>query len=80
MLPGNGSPSQTLDLSMQCNVALPFGRLWYGGPNAISYAEFRSRSHEAAIRIYDDAGKAIETDEHTGDFVAPYSYRLGSQR
>ena len=27
--------------------ALPFGRLWYGGPNAISnavgYAEFRSR-------------------------------------
>jgi hypothetical protein len=24
--------------------ALPFGRLWYGEPNAISYAKHRSRS------------------------------------
>src|SRR5437762_5936068 len=40
--------------------ALPFGRLWYGEPNAISnaigYAKHRSRSHEAGIRVYDDAG------------------------
>jgi hypothetical protein len=38
---------------------LPFGRLWYGEPNGISnaigYAEFRSRSHDAVIRVYDDA-------------------------
>ena len=31
--------------------ALPFGRLWYGEPNAVSntvdYAKFRSRSHLA---------------------------------
>jgi hypothetical protein len=31
--------------------ALPFGRLWYGAPNAISnaigYAKFFSRSHDA---------------------------------
>jgi hypothetical protein len=31
--------------------ALPFGRLWYDGPdavsNAVGYAEFRSRSHLA---------------------------------
>ena len=30
--------------------ALPFGRLWYGGPNAVSnavdYAKFFSRSHD----------------------------------
>jgi hypothetical protein len=36
---------------------LPFGRLWYGGPNAVSnvvdYATFRSRSHDAVIRIHD---------------------------
>src|SRR6266571_4681526 len=36
------------------------GRLWYGEPNAISnaigYAKFYSRSHDAVIRIYDDAG------------------------
>ena len=37
---------------------LPFGRLWYGEPNAISnaigYAKFRSRSHDAVIRVYDE--------------------------
>jgi hypothetical protein len=44
---------------------LPFGRLWYNGPdaiaNAISYAEHSSRSHDAAIRVNDDAGNVIET-------------------
>ena len=55
--------------------ALPFGRLWYDGPNAISnaadYAKFRSRSHHAVIRVYNDAGNVIETHEHKGDFIAP---------
>ena len=36
--------------------------------NAIDYAKFYSRSHAAVIRVYDDAGNAIETHEHTGDF------------
>jgi hypothetical protein len=36
--------------------------------NAIGYAEHRSRSRHAVIRIYDDAGNVIETHEHTGDF------------
>jgi len=53
---------------------LPFGRLWYGEPNAISnavsYAKFRSRSHDAVIRVYDEAGNVIETYEHKGDFKA----------
>jgi hypothetical protein len=52
--------------------ALPFGRLWYGEPNAISnaigYAIHSSRSHDAAIRVYDAAGNVIETHEHAGDF------------
>jgi len=43
---------------------LPFGRLWYGEPNAVSnaigYAEHYSRSHEAVIRVYDEAGNVIE--------------------
>jgi hypothetical protein len=38
--------------------ALPFGRQWYGEPNAASnavdYAKFRSRSHRAVIRVHDD--------------------------
>jgi hypothetical protein len=50
--------------------ALPFGRLWYGEPNAISnaigYAKFRSRLHRAVIPVYDDAGNVIETQEHAG--------------
>ena len=54
------------------NHALPFGRLWYGEPNAITnaigYAKFRSRSHNAVIRVYDEAGNVIETHEHTGEF------------
>ena len=52
--------------------ALPFGRLWYDGPNAasnaIDYAKFRSRSHDAVIRVYDGTGNVIETHERTGDF------------
>jgi len=31
--------------------ALPFGRLWYDEPNAISYAKHRSRSHDAVIFV-----------------------------
>jgi YD repeat-containing protein len=50
---------------------LPFGCLWYGEPNAISnaigYAMFRSRSHRAVIRVYDDAGNVIETHQHAGE-------------
>jgi hypothetical protein len=47
---------------------LPFGRLWYAEPNAINYAEFYNRSHDAVIRVYDEAGNVIETHEHAGDF------------
>ncbi len=54
---------------------LPFGRLWYAGPdaisNAIGYAKFYSRSHDAVIRVYDEAGNVIETHEHAGDFKEP---------
>jgi hypothetical protein len=47
---------------------LPFGRLWYGEPNAIGYAMHGSRSHGAVIRVYDEAGNVIETHEQKGDF------------
>jgi hypothetical protein len=36
--------------------------------NAIGYAKFRSRSHHAVIRVYDDAGNVIETHEHKCEF------------
>ena len=34
--------------------------------NAIGYAKFYSRSHDAVIRVYDEAGNVTETHEHTG--------------
>ncbi len=53
--------------------ALPFGRLWYlEVSDAIGYAQHRSRSHDAVIRVYDAAGNVIETHEQavasSGDF------------
>jgi hypothetical protein len=52
--------------------ALPFGWLWYAEPNAITkaigYAKFDRRSHDAVIRVYDEAGNVIETHKHAGDF------------
>jgi hypothetical protein len=36
--------------------------------NAVNYARFFSRSHDAVIRVYDEAGNVIETHEHAGDF------------
>jgi len=51
---------------------LPFGRLWYDALNAISnaigYAMHSSRSHDAVMRVYDQAGNVIETHEHKGGF------------
>jgi len=33
-----------------------------------AYAMHSSRSHDAVIRVYDDAGNVIATHEHKGDF------------
>jgi hypothetical protein len=53
--------------------ALPFGALWYDGPNAvgnaIGYAEHYSRSHDAVIRGYDSSGKVNRNrHKYKGDF------------
>jgi len=46
------------------SAVLPFGRLWYGEPdainNAVDYAKFYSRSHDALIRVYDVSRNVIE--------------------
>jgi len=40
--------------------------------NAVSLSSARTTkrfpSHDAVIRVYDDAGNVIETHEHKGDF------------
>jgi hypothetical protein len=35
---------------------------------AKSASQFFSRSHDAVIRVYDEAGNVIETHEHAGAF------------
>src|SRR6266446_7709028 len=46
---------------------LPFSKLWYiEVSDAIGYVEHGSRSHNAVIRVYDEAGNALETHDHTG--------------
>jgi hypothetical protein len=66
---GCGRTGRGVDL---ISDALPFGRLWYGEPNAISnaigYAQHRSCLHDALIRVYGAAGNLIERHEHKGDF------------
>jgi len=46
--------------------------MWYRGPkairDAIDHAKFSSRSRDAAIRVYDEAGNVIQTHEHAGEF------------
>ena len=57
---------------------LPFGPLWYAGPNAISNAikcaKSSSRSHDAVIRVFDGAGNVIETHEQAGDLFKPRTF------
>jgi hypothetical protein len=49
--------------------ALPFGGLWYTkSDDTVSYAKFFSRSHDAVIRVHDEAGNVIETREQAGGF------------
>jgi len=56
--------------------------------NAIGYAEHRSRSHDAVIRVYDAAGNLIETHEHKGEccfaklrgFTATFPRRVFGKR
>jgi hypothetical protein len=66
----NGSSASNLYAGIDLiSDVLPFGRLWYTKPDdAVDYAKFFSRSHDAVIRVYDDAGNVIETHEHAGDF------------
>ena len=44
----------------------------YGEPDAVSkaigQAKFFSRSHDAVIRVYDQAGNVIATHEHSAQF------------
>jgi len=47
--------------------ALPLGRLLFlEVREAVGYAKFYSRSHNAVIRVYDAVGNVIEMHQHAG--------------
>jgi hypothetical protein len=49
--------------------ALPFDRLWHlETRQAIGYAQFYSRSHDAVIRVFNEAGNLIENARARGRF------------
>jgi hypothetical protein len=56
----------------------------YGEPDAVSkaigYAKFYSRSHDAVIRVYDEAGAVIETHKQAGEFKELVSVRRVKQK
>jgi hypothetical protein len=45
----------------------------YGMPSQTrsAMAKFFSRSHDAVIRVYDQAGNVIDSHDHAGDFKEP---------
>jgi hypothetical protein len=49
--------------------------LWYGEPNAVrnavGYAKFRSRSHDAVIRVYDSSRQRDRNAQAQGRFSKP---------
>jgi len=47
--------------------------LWsqLGLPGQLDTRSRYSRSHDPVIRVYDEAGNVIETQEHAGNFKGP---------
>jgi hypothetical protein len=53
-------------------VSIPDGRAGYRPRQHCNYGSKKpDRCHDAAIRVYDEAGNVIETHEHVGDFKEP---------
>ena len=57
---------------------LRFGPIWYAGPDAVryavAYAKYRSRSHRAIIRVFNEEGNVTET--HAGEIPSRKSNRV----
>ena len=65
---GTRNRNSNYDTTDRISDVVPYGRLWYSEPNAISCAKFYSRSHDGVIRVYDELGNVIKTHEHARDF------------
>ena len=55
----------TAPFESRMRISPPRKQAWpFAISNIVDHAKFYSRSHDALIRVYDDAGNAIETHEH----------------
>jgi hypothetical protein len=68
-----------LEIFRERNVACHSVALWYREPdairNAIAYSKFYSRSHDAVIRVYGNAGDVIQMHKDAGGFKSRERYQ-----
>jgi hypothetical protein len=69
---GAASLTQTATIYFACTALLARELCLSSDPNTITNsigsAKFNSRSHDAVMRVYDEAGNVIATQEQAGDF------------
>jgi hypothetical protein len=59
----------TAPFESRMRISPPRKQTWpFAISNIADHAKFYSRSQDAVIRVYDEAGNVIETHEHNGDF------------
>jgi hypothetical protein len=58
-LPNFDNSESNLEVKPPASNCSPKAPTWYGEPNAIGYAKFYNRSHDAMIRVYNAAGKSL---------------------
>jgi len=71
MLPAKENPSLgrlELRLLFFASLISPPSETPHFGQISCYCQDQKSSSHDAVIRVYDDAGNVIETHEHKGDF------------
>ena len=58
----------TAPFESRMRISPPRKQAWpFAIGNIVDHAKFYSHSHDAVIRVYDEAGNVIETHEREGD-------------
>ena len=59
----------TVPFESRMRISPPRKQAWpFAISNIVDHAKSYSRSHDAVVRVYDEASNVIETHEHAGDF------------
>ena len=61
----------TAPFELRMRISPPRKQAWpFAISNIVDHAKLYSRSHDAVIRVYDEAGNMTEAHEHASDFLA----------